>query len=128
MIILKWIKSFTEYGREGKVSRKGDVYSYGIMLMEAFTKKKPTDDIFIGDMSLRRWVGESLNRSIMEVVDHDLLLGEDVHFPAREQCLLSILSLAINCTIDLPENRINIKNVGTRLTKIRATFLATRGE
>ncbi|KAK2662055.1 hypothetical protein Ddye_000629 [Dipteronia dyeriana] len=117
-----------EYGREGKVSQKGDVYSYGIMLMETFTKKKPTDDIFVGEMSLRRWVGESLNHSIMEVVDHDLLLGEDVYFPAREQCLLSILSLAMNCTIYLPENRINIKNVVTRLTKIRATFLAIQGE
>ncbi|KAH7576076.1 hypothetical protein JRO89_XS02G0287100 [Xanthoceras sorbifolium] len=116
-----------EYGREGKISTKGDVYSYGVMLMETFTKKKPTDEIFIGEMSLRRWVGDSLNHSIMEVVDHELLLGEDVQFPAREHCLLSILSLAMNCTIDLPENRIDIKNVVTRLTKIRATFLSTRG-
>ncbi|KAL5856323.1 hypothetical protein ACOSQ3_003781 [Xanthoceras sorbifolium] len=117
-----------EYGREGRVSRKGDVYSYGIMLMETFTKKKPTDEIFTEEMSLRHWVGESFNRSIMEVVDNDLLRMEDAHFIVRDQCVSSILSLAMDCTIDLPENRINIGNVVSRLIQIRETFLpGTRG-
>ncbi|KAK9229204.1 hypothetical protein WN944_022163 [Citrus x changshan-huyou] len=34
-----------EYGREGRVSANGDVYSFGIMLMETFTGKKPTDEM-----------------------------------------------------------------------------------
>ncbi|KAL5786866.1 hypothetical protein ACOSP7_003815 [Xanthoceras sorbifolium] len=69
-----------EYRREGRVSREGDVYSYGIMLMETFTRKKPTDEIFTEEMSLKHWVGDSFNRSIMEVVDNDLLGIEDAHF------------------------------------------------
>lgn len=113
-----------EYGREGKVSRKGDVYSYGIMLMETFTRKKPTDEIFIGEMSLRSWVSESLCVTVVEVVDTNLLRREDEHFSEKEQCISSILSLAMECTGESPETRINIKEVVTRLLKIRVTLLA----
>lgn len=41
-----------EYGLEGRVSRKGHVYSYFILLLETFTRKKLTDiETFTGDRS-----------------------------------------------------------------------------
>ncbi|KAK9178281.1 hypothetical protein WN944_024426 [Citrus x changshan-huyou] len=75
-----------EYGIEGEVSTKSDVYSYGIMLMETFTKKKPTDEIFVGELSLKRWVNDLLPNSLVEVVDKTLLSGEEKHSAAKEQC------------------------------------------
>lgn len=116
------LSSFTEYGREGKVSRKGDVYSYGIMLMETFTKKKPTDEVFAGETSLKSWVRDSIHSKIRDVADTDLLRKDDEHFGAKEQCLSSILSLAIECKRESPEKRINIKEAITRLLKIRDTL------
>ncbi|KAM3306419.1 LRR receptor-like serine/threonine-protein kinase RGI3 isoform X3 [Capsicum chacoense] len=49
-----------EYGHDGLVSTKCDVYSYGIMLLETFTRRKPND--FEGDVSLKKWVNYSFSR------------------------------------------------------------------
>ncbi|KAJ4718192.1 Leucine-rich repeat protein kinase family protein [Melia azedarach] len=116
-----------EYGREGQVSAKCDIYSYGIMLMETFTKKKPTDEIFSGEMSLNQWINNSLPSSGIQVVDTNLLSREDEHFAAKEQCVSSILNLAMECTRESPKKRINSKQIVTKLFKIRDSLLASIG-
>ncbi|PHT55332.1 hypothetical protein CQW23_03818 [Capsicum baccatum] len=45
-----------ECGQEGIVSTSWDVYSFGNMIMEMFTRIRPGDEIFTGDLSIRRWV------------------------------------------------------------------------
>ncbi|TQD92104.1 hypothetical protein C1H46_022336 [Malus baccata] len=75
-------------------------------------------------MSLKSWVIDALNGSITEVVDGDLLGPEDESYAAKEQCLYSIFSLATKCTPELPEDRIDMKDVVARLQRIKETFLA----
>ncbi|KAF7850212.1 LOW QUALITY PROTEIN: hypothetical protein BT93_L5733 [Corymbia citriodora subsp. variegata] len=58
-----------EYGLEGKVSTKGDVYSFGILLLEVITRKKPTDEMFNADMRLRQWVGAAIPNKVLDIVD-----------------------------------------------------------
>ncbi|PRQ60888.1 putative protein kinase RLK-Pelle-LRR-XII-1 family [Rosa chinensis] len=41
-----------KYGMGGAVSTYGDVYSYGILLLEMLTGKRPTDDMFTDDTNL----------------------------------------------------------------------------
>ncbi|PHT49616.1 hypothetical protein CQW23_09363 [Capsicum baccatum] len=60
-----------KYGLEGLVSTKCDVYSYGVMFLETFTRRKPNE--FEGDLSLKQWVSYSLPDAVMEVVDANLL-------------------------------------------------------
>ncbi|CAL5417329.1 unnamed protein product [Camellia sinensis] len=104
-----------EYGMEGIVFTKGDVYSYGIMLMEVLTRKKPTDEMFEGETSLKSWVSESILQeggSTLLAMDSNLIGSEskDVNFCAKGQCVLSVLSLAMGCLQDPPYERINMKD------------------
>ncbi|KAL7193779.1 hypothetical protein ACSBR2_025412 [Camellia fascicularis] len=83
-----------EYGSEGRVSTNGDIYSYGVMLLETFTRKKPTDEMFSAEINLRQWVSASLPNKIMEIVDGGLLRmqnGSDM--VTLQSILLAILEL-----------------------------------
>ncbi|XP_071726554.1 uncharacterized protein [Rutidosis leptorrhynchoides] len=110
-----------EYGMEGIVSTGCDVYSFGILLLETFTRKKPTDEMFCGELRLRSWVLEATQRSIFEVVDTNLISGNIS--TKEEESLASIFNLAMDCTSDLSSRRINMEETVVRLSKIYKNVL-----
>ncbi|XP_017984322.1 PREDICTED: probable LRR receptor-like serine/threonine-protein kinase At3g47570 [Theobroma cacao] len=112
-----------EYGSEGFVSTNGDVYSLGILLMETFTRKKPTNDMFEGKMSLKSWVQKLLPSTIIQVIDPNLLSTGNREDYAIEECALSVLQLALECSAELPEERVDMKEVVANLKKIKIKFL-----
>ncbi|XP_017604613.1 receptor kinase-like protein Xa21 [Gossypium arboreum] len=79
-----------EFGSAGIVSIKCDVYSYGIVFIENFTKKKPTDNYFAEQVTIRHWMESSLSKGVIEIADVDLLKREDV----KTNCISSIMKLA----------------------------------
>uniref|UniRef100_A0A2N9GDF6 non-specific serine/threonine protein kinase n=1 Tax=Fagus sylvatica TaxID=28930 RepID=A0A2N9GDF6_FAGSY len=66
-----------EYGLGSVVSTKGDVYSYGILLLEMITGKRPTDSVFEGGLNLHNYAVMALPDRVMEIVDPKLLNNVD---------------------------------------------------
>ncbi|KAH1063600.1 hypothetical protein J1N35_028587, partial [Gossypium stocksii] len=112
-----------EFGSAGIVSVKCDVYSYGIILIETFTKKKPTDNCFAEEVTIRHWVKSSLPKGVIEIADVDLLRSEDEYFVVKANCISSIMELALNCSAELPEERKDAKDVVVELKKIKQRLL-----
>lgn len=120
----------TEYGLEGRVSTKGDVYSFEILILETITGKKPTDEMFAENSSLRQWVNDVFPDSILKVVDSNLLNSEgleegqssllEVEYPSMKyQCQSSLMELGLACSKELPKERISMKDAEVRLKRMK---------
>ncbi|XP_027105561.1 uncharacterized protein [Coffea arabica] len=108
-----------EYGLEGQVSTRVDVYSFGIVLMETFSRMKPSDEMFEDDLSLKSWIEESLPNATTQVIDANLLGRQDEHFNEKLECISVIFKLALSCCAKCPRDRTNMKDVVATLQKIK---------
>ncbi|ONK69816.1 uncharacterized protein A4U43_C05F27040 [Asparagus officinalis] len=115
-----------EYGATGRVSPKADVYSYGILLIETFSGKRPTDEMFADVLSLRKWVSDALPHSVLQAVDSNLLerevlcVQEEKYTNIKSRCLSSIIDLGLQCSRESPRERMSMKYVTSRLRKIKS--------
>ncbi|XP_059458517.1 putative receptor-like protein kinase At3g47110 [Corylus avellana] len=65
-----------EYGMGAKASTQGDVYSYGILMLEIFTGKRPTNKMFKDGFNLHNFVNIALPEKLLQIVDPNLLKRE----------------------------------------------------
>ncbi|KDP34813.1 hypothetical protein JCGZ_11175 [Jatropha curcas] len=111
-----------DYGMGGRISIKGDVYSFGILLLEMFTGKRPTDDTFQDDLNLRIFVERSLSYRAMEIVD-PRILSEEGRDSIEEGIIISILKIGVACSMEQPGERIEMQSAISELQKIKGNYL-----
>ncbi|GLJ28662.1 hypothetical protein SUGI_0564860 [Cryptomeria japonica] len=111
-----------EYGLGGSVSTRGDVYSYGILILEMVTRKRPSDEMFVGDMNLQRWVRLAFPDRLIDIVDSELL--KDVNENMEDnRCLLSFIHVGLLCTAESPRERPTIRDVANALENLKTSFM-----
>ncbi|KAK9910379.1 hypothetical protein M0R45_034344 [Rubus argutus] len=110
-----------EYGRVSWGSTYADVYSFGILLLEMFTGKRPTDHMFNdGLMNLHSFVTVAIPERVIKIADSRLLLqGCTNDTRIIEECLISIFRIGIACSAGAPRDRMNINSVVLKLRFIR---------
>ncbi|KAI8523589.1 hypothetical protein RHMOL_Rhmol13G0085700 [Rhododendron molle] len=118
----------------GMVSAQGDVYSYGILLLEMFTGRRPTDDRFKDNCNLHNFVALSLPDQVMGIVDqaalHHQVVGEATGSTfcsglrsEQAECLVSVFQIGVRCSAEFPHDRMNMEQVLKELLSVRDNFM-----
>ncbi|PON62112.1 Tyrosine-protein kinase [Parasponia andersonii] len=107
-----------------KVSTEGDIYSFGILLLEIFTGKRPTDGEFGDGENINMFVKMALPEKVAEIVDPNLVpereeeqassSNRSVQAAKRNkihECLISILRIGVMCSNESPKARMKINDV-----------------
>ena len=109
----------SEYGMSGMVSTEGDVYSFGILLMEIFTGRRPTDELLDDSSSLRDFVKCALPGQVMEIMDSNILQEyNDTMNVKIVKCVISALEIGLACSNELPGDRMLMSAVVNELQKL----------
>ncbi|KAK3403610.1 hypothetical protein EUGRSUZ_K00004 [Eucalyptus grandis] len=112
-----------EYGIGDMVSTQGDMYSYGILLLEMFTGRRPTEEAFKDNLNLHTFVKMNMLDRVMEIVDSTILNGENENNIERmRDCIASILGIGVACSMELPRDRMGIAEALKELHKIKAMY------
>ncbi|KAL5549161.1 hypothetical protein UlMin_004392 [Ulmus minor] len=139
-----------KYGMGGGASIQGDVYSFGILILEIFTARRPTDQMFDDSNNLHNFVKIALPDRLMEIVD-PYLLSREVEETLSEghnnrnnvesrheivengnvnqlnvqtrNCLLSVLQLGLACSRESPKERANMNDTARELNITKNDFL-----
>ncbi|CAF1952724.1 BnaCnng22800D [Brassica napus] len=115
-----------EYGMGGQPSIHGDVYSFGVLLLEVFTGKRPTNELFGGNFTLLSYTKSALPERVLDIADKSIChKGLRVGFPISE-CLTLVLDVGLRCCEESPSNRLAMSEAVKELISVREKFFKSR--
>ncbi|KAM7481346.1 hypothetical protein LguiB_005929 [Lonicera macranthoides] len=130
-----------EYGLGGEVSMNGDVYSYGILLLEMVTGRSPIDPMFNEGLNLHNFAKMALPDHVKEIVEPKLLSnneevetapsnntqssGQSRNSNTKEDCLISMVKVGVACSMESPQDRMDLNQVIRELYSIKSILSRT---
>ncbi|XP_066345498.1 probable LRR receptor-like serine/threonine-protein kinase At3g47570 isoform X3 [Miscanthus floridulus] len=106
-----------DYGMGCRISTRGDVYSFGVLLLEMITGKRPTDEMFVDGLNLRNFAESMFPDRLAEILDPHML--HEVSQPCTEvwmqRCIIPLVALGLSCSMQSPKERPGITRSMGRL-------------
>ncbi|KAL7592341.1 hypothetical protein Lser_V15G33291 [Lactuca serriola] len=96
-----------EYGMGRRASTQGDVYSFGVLLLEMVTRKRPTDVVFDDGSSLHEWVKSHYPDRLEPIIKEALLAYGPMSCSSKllHDMILELIELGLICTQYNPSTR-----------------------
>lgn len=115
-----------EYGEGSPISTSGDIYSLGILLLEMFTGRSPTDNMFTDSLDLHKFTEEALPDRALEISDSTIWLHEEsmnsIMQSRIQGCLISIFRIGLSCSKQQPRERTSIRDVVIEMHAVRDAY------
>ena len=120
-----------EYGVGSEVSTSGDMYSFGILVLEMLTGKRPTDELFENSQNLHKFVQVSFPDNLLQILDPHLVSRVEEAAGGQnrenltsnsEKCLISLFGIGLACSVESPRERMNIVGVIKELNIIKKAY------
>ncbi|KAL6861906.1 hypothetical protein ACP4OV_017606 [Aristida adscensionis] len=125
-----------EYGLGGHPSTQGDVYSFGVMLLELITGKRPTDVIFQEGLTLHDWVKRHYPHDVDAIVARSWLTDAASAVAAAAaaaderltaEVMFELIDLGLACTQHSPSARPTMVEVCHEITLLKEDLAKHRG-
>lgn len=99
---------------------EGDTYSYGVLLLEMLTGRRPTDSFTDGAANLVDFVKMSYPNNLLEILDVTATYSGGTDTQAILDILIyPVFRVALACCNDLPRQRMKMHNAVEELNAIK---------